>query len=249
MAYFRKVGGCPRLVGFTKSGEARLIPCGLWSCANCARRQARKWARRAYLHIEQRAEECKTFYFYTLTLGSAYRFNVESGFKALPKLWDGTRKDVQRKVGRFEYLAFVEGQPQRGGMPHFHILMNCEPPCERNKKGLITKHALHDYAVKRGFGYETSLSIVSDKLASFYVSKYASKQHPAIPRSFRRIRCCQTWAKLPIDPTRRLIVRAYLEGIADFIDRVNYVSGVPHEKLYNAYAKAVQELVKQKIDG
>jgi hypothetical protein len=242
-----RVGKCPRLVGFTRGGDAKLIPCGMWSCTGCARRLARKWARRAYLHIEAKSETGASFYFYTLTLGSAYRYDVERGFRSLPTLWGALRKDISRKKGNFEYLAFVEGQPERRGMPHFHILMDCEPPAERNKGGKITKHALHNYAVKRGFGYETDLSLVGSKLASFYVCKYASKQHEAIPSGFRRVRCSQTWTKLPIDPFRRLLVRAYLESIADYIDRVNYCSGVPHEELYNRYANAVQDL--QTIKG
>jgi len=113
----------------TKEGAAKPVFCGQWTCKRCAKLLARKWAKRVKMHIElEKAEiqhgEIKLFMFITLTLPGKVR-TPERGFELLPKLWDRLRTIMKRKLGKgWQYVAFVEGQPERSHMPHFHIISN-----------------------------------------------------------------------------------------------------------------------------
>jgi hypothetical protein len=234
---------CPVLVGFTTQGATRLIPCGQWSCRKCAKRLARRWAVRVRKHIENQPKKRNTkYYFVTLTLGSKYR-NAAQGFTAIRRLWDKLRKRFQRAYPDWQYVAFVEGQPKRGGMPHFHIISDRPPLAKRNSKGEITKHNLHNWAVEMGWGHQADLDLLTGTKAASYVAKYATKQHPATPKGFRRVRASRDWTKLPNDPDRRLLVPARGEDIAHFILRVHEATGLPAEQLYSAWAEAQQMLV------
>ena len=236
---------CPVLVGFTTQGATRLIPCGQWSCKKCAPRLARRWAVRVRKHIESRPKNRKTkFYFVTLTLGSRYR-NTSQGFAAIRLLWDKLRKRFQRTYPDWQYVAFVEGQPKRGGMPHFHVITNHPPPAKRNKHGEITRHNLHNWAVEMGWGHQAELDYLTGSKAASYVAKYATKQHPSTPKGFRRVRASNDWTKLPSDPNRRLIVQANGEDIAHFILRVHELTSLPAEQLYDAWAQAQKQLVAE----
>jgi len=242
---------CPVLVGFTSHGATRLIPCGQWSCKKCAKRLARRWAVRVRKHIENRPAKKKTkFYFVTLTLGSKYR-NAEQGFAAIRLLWDRLRKRFQRTYPDWQYVAFVEGQPKRGGMPHFHIITSHAPPAKRNKKGEITRHNLHNWAVEMGWGHQAKLDMLTGSKAASYVAKYATKQHPSTPKGFRRVRASRDWTQLPSDPDRRLLVPARGEDIAHFILRVHEATNLPPEQIYNAWVEAQKMLAleQSKVDN
>jgi len=150
---------CPVLFGFDRNGFAKLIYCGQWSCPDCAKRLSRKWAVRVKLHIqegEKTGEE--KWYMLTLTMGRG-EHNPTDAYKKLRKLWNRLRMAINRSNVdfRWQYAAFVEGQPKRRNMPHFHIIMDTLPPAKRNKRGEITKHALHDWAHKMGWGFEADL--------------------------------------------------------------------------------------------
>lgn len=239
---------CPVLVGFTTQGATRLIPCGQWTCKKCAPRLARRWAVRVRKHIENQPKKRKTkYYFVTLTLGSKYR-NPSQGFAAIRRLWDRLRKRYQRKHSGWQYVAFVEGQPKRGGMPHFHIITNFPPDAKRNKRGEITKHNLHAWAVEMGWGHQADMDLLTGSKAASYVAKYATKQHPATPKGFRRVRASRGWTKLPGDPARRLIVPARGEDIAHFILRVQEITNLPAEQLYDSWVLAQQMLAEEQRD-
>lgn len=238
---------CPVIAAFDQTGKPVLVACGLWTCPTCSRRLARKWARRVRLHIE--SSEYAGWVFITLTFGSDYRTPTQA-FKALPRLWNSLQKEMKRKYPGWEYMAFVEGQAKsRGGMPHFHIISNRYPPSELGKRGQHTKHGLHNWAVKRGFGHQATADPVEGSEAAAYVSKYASKGDPAMPKKFRRVRAARTWTKTERDPNRRLLVPAKGESLIDFLMRVNERSDVGLDDLYRRWAEANEALKRANNEG
>jgi len=197
------------------------------------------------LHMNAQEQGRETeYWFITLTLGSKYR-NVSKAFKALPKLWNRLRMSMSRSYGKWQYLAFVEGQPERGGMPHFHILSSVPPNAKPNEHGNVTKHILHDWAHRKGWGFMIEVSTVKSGKAAHYVAKYSTKQHPATPKGFRRVRVSQSWTPLPRDANRKLIVPAKGEDIAHFMARLADISGLPPETLYKSWTKALQTLYNE----
>jgi len=232
---------CPVIAAFTRNGKAVLIRCGLWTCPHCSRMNARRWAKRVRLQLEQEIGE---WWFITLTFGSAYRV-PKTAFKALPKLWDALRKEMRRAYPNWEFMAFVEGQGKtRGGMPHFHIVSNKHIPSKKGLRGQWTQKGVHDWAVKRGFGFEASCELVDSQEAGAYVAKYASKGDPAMPKKFRRVRASRGWAKPEKDPNKRLIVPSKGETLIHFLMRVQDISDVDLETLYSSWREANDELVR-----
>lgn len=230
---------CPVIAAFKPTGETVLIPCGQWTCPKCSRMLARKWARRTRLHMEARPG---LWWHIVLTFGSDYR-KPETAFRALPRLWDSLRKELKREYPGWQFMAFVEGQAKtRGGMPHFHIVSNQHPPSKKGKQGQWTERGMHDWSVKRGFGFQVWCELVDGPKAAYYVSKYASKGDPAMPKGFRRVRASQGWTKDPVDPLRKLIVPAKGETLIDFLIRVNTSTGLDMETLYQHWHAAQEEL-------
>jgi hypothetical protein len=162
-------------------------------------------------------------YFWTLTLGAAYRVPRDA-FEALPSLWDRLRKSIQRSTGKWTYCAFVEGQAQRNGMPHFHIVGHTKSPIR-----------LKDLAAHNGFGYQAKEILIESKQAGLYVAKYASKGDKSIPRGFRRVRASQDWEKLPYKPKETYIVQAKDEGLTHYLIRVSEATDTPLDSVVDAY--------------
>jgi len=238
---------CPVIAAFRPTGEAVLIPCGKWTCPRCSRLLARKWAKRVRLHLE--ANEQETWWFVTLTFGSDYRTPAKA-FANLKRLWDGLRKEMQRKYPGWQFMAFVEGQVKtRGGMPHFHIVSNRHPPTKRGKDGKYTKKGVHDYAVRRGFGHQAEAKPIDGQGAAWYVAKYASKGDPAMPKKFRRVRASRRWTKIPKDPEKRLIVPARGESLINFLLRASELTGREIDDLYSIWAEAQAALRRANDDG
>lgn len=211
------------------------------------KRLAGKWAKRAELgRVPAPTDPNPEFWFLTLTLPSVYA-DAEQGFKALPVLWDTTRKSYQRFYETWMYMAFVEGQPNRGNMPHFHVLSDVVPPIKPGKKGYVTKHGLHDWAVALGWGFMADLQIVSNSGGAAYVAKYASKQAPNAPKGFRRVRCSQSWPKLPDLGGNAWLVPSKNEEIDQFIIRVSETVNIDPDTLYPRWAAAqleIKELIR-----
>lgn len=218
---------CPALVAFNSRGIVVGVKCGLWSCPTCRQHNSRMWAWRARLQIEN--DNKTTYYFWTFTLGSAYK-TAKAGFRAIPKLWDNIRRAVQKREKGWIYLAFVEGQGRRGNMPHFHVLSNKPAP-----------YRIKDFAVHNGFGYQAKEKPVESIEAAGYVSKYVSKGMPDAPRNFRRCRPSQKWAKLPPYEGDPLLVKSRKESLTDYLLRVNQASGVDIDELYNRWRTATDE--------
>lgn len=212
---------CPQFYAFNTDAHLIAVRCGSWYCPHCMKINARHWAWRVNLHITAKHVPA---YFWTLTLGRKYK-TAADGFAALPGLWDRFRKYIQRlSPGRWEYVAFVEGQPQRGHMPHFHIISLKKEP-----------KRLKDLAVWAGFGYQAKSERITGGKAAAYVAKYASKQSPLTPRGFRRVRASRGWAKLPAKDGEPLIVRAGKESLQDYLERVASETNIPLEDVVSAW--------------
>lgn len=207
---------CPAFYAFDNEGNLHAIQCGQWSCNNCAKHLARMWAWRCRLQVASASEP---YQFWTLTLRSKYR-TAAAGYAALPGLWDGMRKRLQRAHDNWSYCAFVEGQPQRGHMPHFHVISSVASP-----------YRIKDFAHDCGFGHQATESVVTSSQAANYCAKYASKTNPATPKNFRRVRASRDWHKLPEMEGDPYLVRASDELLSDYLLRVHWISGVPMDDL------------------
>lgn len=224
---------CPAFYAFNGKGVCTPVPCGQWSCPHCAKHLARLWAWRAKLQVNQ--SEKGRYWFWTLTMRGKYH-SAQSAFKVLPRLWDTFRKAVQRQLKKkgtpqWSYLAFVEGQPKRDYMPHFHILSSAKSP-----------KRLKDMAMEAGFGFEAYEKPVDGAKAMSYVAKYASKQGQATPKRFRRVRATRDWAKLPPFDGDPLFVKARNEPLTDYLLRVNSATGVDMDTLLDRWSLAQMRL-------
>lgn len=159
----------------------------------------------------------------------------EYAYKRLPILWKRVRMFMQRWVKqhdssrKFEYLAFVEGQPRRSQMPHFHIIASHKCPVR-----------IKDFAVKRGFGYQAKETEIDGNGAADYVTKYVTKGDAGMPRGFRRCRPSQGWAKLPVSLAHKLIVPVKGEKLYMFLVRVSDETGLPISAVYSKWSRVNQ---------
>ncbi len=240
---------CPVAGAFDKDGKTHLVYCGKWSCPRCRVRNANKWARRAKKAVtEFSGEDGGELWFLTLTLGSGVR-TPSIGYSLLPSLWDTTRKQYQRYYGNFSYLAFVEGQPHRSYMPHFHILTDREPPTRRGRSGHVTKRTLHDWAHSIGWGYQAELLIVNSEEAFAYVAKYASKGSSGMPRNFRRVRPSKDWPKDDDPKGGSWIVPSRKEDVPHFLVRAADFTGLAIEDCYEAYTALMIDIKINQLDA
>lgn len=247
---FRRERQCPVTLGFTLQGKCKVIYCGQWSCSRCSKLLARRWARRVLLHLRKTtADDGMQWYMLTVTLGSA-ELDVSRAYQKLKKLWNRLRMSITRQVKiKWQYCAFVEGQPHRQSMPHLHVILNLIPPDCYGKKGKVTQHAVHNFAHALGWGFEANFQAVTDDRASFYVAKYVSKGSRAIPRGFRRVRVSRQWATVPRDPLKKLIVRAYGETLDCYLLRVENLTNTDIQDLLAEYNTAIYDLGAQQINA
>jgi hypothetical protein len=231
---------CPMAVAFSSEGQAKLLYCGKWSCKICAKRNSRIWSIHAYYGITAMADKSARVHFWTLTMGSQYARPAEA-YKAFPRLWDATRKAIQRYHKEFTFIAFVEGQPKRSYMPHFHVLTFQSIP-----SGYSTRNDplewIKDFGAHMGFGWSNKDEMVTSLRAAGYVTKYASKGCPEIPKGFRRVRCSRNWVKSPDKAYDPYYVRSVGERIEDYLQRVEAGTGVPIDTIAQSYQKATLNL-------
>jgi len=237
--------GCPVSICFKQNGNTCILRCGQWNCPHCARMLSKKWAKRAYLQITQAGDNLTldpnspdgSYWFMTFTL-QGRRLSIARAYELLPTLWERLRKRQQYHNANWCYLAFVEGQPNRAHMPHFHVLSSSPPAAKRNKAGIVTKHAMHDFAHSMGFGFQADHQIVTSLKAAFYVTKYMSKQSAKTPHGFRRVRHSEDWAKLPPAEHDKYIVMARGEGLGSYLARVSDETGLTEADAYMRFLEA-----------
>lgn len=219
-----KAPKCPHLIVFSVTGKAVPLRCGSWYCPVCSKQNARNWATRSAIEFETGSV------FVTLTQPETV-MSAEFAYGILPKQWDKYRRSIEyewKYIEPVRYIAFVEGQPRRNDMPHFHVLSNAYPlPSGRQ----APKTALSKCAVLCGFGFEVEITYAASKLAAWYVSKYASKANTNIPKGFRRVRASQGFAELPLHPHEDVILPAPSEKLTDYLIRVSEVTDVAIDTL------------------
>ncbi len=168
---------------FTIDGFVMRAYCNQWACPVCRKRLAHHWALNIlYGSLLMRPNP---LYFITLTM-PGWMSDPAIGYKELPKCWDNFRKTMQRSAYCYSYAAFAEEQHENRDMVHLHIITRANLPSR-----------LNDLAVRCGFGPQARNLIVSGHGASYYVSKYATKNLPHAPHGFRRVRISQDWPRLP----------------------------------------------------
>lgn len=212
------------------------------------------WAWRARIEVEGLKHGIR-YYFITLTLPPSFK-TASSGYAELPRIFNRIRMWVARAIApdKWSYIAFVEGQPERVGMPHFHILSNVSIASEATGKNAHGKRKRYgrryairvkDWAVARGLGFEAEESLIDGPRANSYVSKYASKGDGRMPKGFRRVRASQSWAKLPPHVGGELIVRAWAEKTHEYLLRVEHITNIDLDTLYERYSLEVDRLSKK----
>lgn len=226
---------CPVMKAFTSKGKVVYVYCGQWSCQRCAKMLAKSWGWRVRIHVELRGKQA---YFWTFTLPSKYR-SASTGFAALPALFARLREIMRNQPERWEYCAFVEGQPKRGYMPHFHIISLTRSP-----------RRIKDLATKVGFGYMATETAVTSGKAGQYCAKYASKQSPVTPKGFRRVRTSQGWSKLPVGTMLdEYIVKSRTEHMWEYLLRVHDITGVAPELLLDRWELGPFEPTQGEIEN
>lgn len=159
--------------------------------------------------------------------------SVPRAYELLPKQWDAFRKIMQRQYPRdFIYIAFVEGQAGRGGMPHFHVIANHSPIKTPRQKAIT---ALRYVARRCGFGYQCWIDEVTDEGAAWYVAKYCSKGDPAMPKGFRRVRTSRSFAELIPQIRDPVILPKSNEKLADYFMRVSDETGLSVDDILERY--------------
>lgn len=228
-----KFGECPVTHGFTKRGMIQPVYCGQWKCEKCRKRLSRDWANRARKQVNNDPEN--VYFFWTLTMhrkisSKAFAYGI------LPQLWDTLRKHIQRTIldsgnpHKWQYLAFVEGQPKRNHMPHFHIVSSVPFPGR-----------IKDFAATHGWGYQAKETAIDGNGVAEYVSKYVSKGDADMPKGFRRCRPSRGWAKLARPQSNGLLTPKKGERDWEFWVRVSDETGKSIEVIRSAWVRATRE--------
>lgn len=181
-----------------------------------------RWAERIKFGIE--LAKPYDAYMWTLTLPGFVK-SARLGFHLLPNLWDRFRREIHEYYRAWDYAAFVECHPQRGLIPHFHIIsLKCAP------------YRLKDIAVHSGFGFEARQRQITSKGAAGYVTKYCSKQGYAMPRGFRRVRVSRGWPKLPPpDYPYHVYMLNPKESVKAYVRRVALLTGEDYNLLMSSW--------------
>lgn len=163
--------------------------CKLWSCPTCSVINRQKLAMEAYHATEKLIDSGEQLYFLTLT--SHRKLDAKQTLWVWPKGWKKLQARVRYYAGGFTYLAIPE--QHRNGRLHMHLIETA---------GLGTRF-WKDAGAACGLGYKNEEEqLRSPAFASFYVTKYISKQMDMLdwPKGFRRIRKSRDWPKAEIHP-------------------------------------------------
>lgn len=213
---------------FNQEGEIELLPCKSWGCPHCGMVNAYHWAQRVHYGIA--LWRPAPAFFWTLTL-PAWVKDSKTGYALLPRRFDSLRKSLQRKLGSWYYVAFVEEHPHRAFIPHIHLISLQKSPTR-----------LKDIAHHAGFGYMAMELEISGPKAAWYVSKYTTKQGFEMPRAFRRVRACQAWPALPTPLYETTVYPLQIgETIEAYIGRISRLVGVDATLCELRYRQAQME--------
>lgn len=233
------------MVAFTKAGTPKLLYCGKWSCRICRKQNAMEWADDARHCLRKAPMKWGKPKFWTFTLPSRIT-SVAQGYAEIKRLWDNMRQELKRDQGKFPYLAFVEGQPKRGGMPHFHVIIYAHVPLRYQRRREAEKN-IKDFAVHIGFGHQAKEEKITSGKAANYVTKYVSKSTPGMPKYFRRVRASQDWIRKPKPAKQQWVVRARGEQVSDYLLRVEEVSGRSVDEIQADYSTMTERMNYERL--
>lgn len=166
--------------------------CHLWSCADCAEINKKRWTAIVAHGIEVYQDQGVTDWrFVTITSHEKLKTFNQTLYvwrEAWPKL--STR--MRREFKGLKYVFLPE--KHISGRLHMHALAS----------GGMSTRWLKDNARECGFGYKNeSDEPLSIALSAFYCLKYITKsltERSYWPKSLHRVRTSQKWPKTPIEP-------------------------------------------------
>ena len=187
--------GAYSLAGF-EGGDAGIYPlrCKRWQCPKCGLDKVRQTMAR----IDAGSRQGHVRFF---TLTSPGDEDAATSWEELPGRWKRFRQRLERRFGKFEYLAVSE--EQKRGHAHLHVLY---------RGTYIPQRVLKAMAAASGFGYIADIRDSNRNLAR-YMTKYLTKELQAgrrrndgtvsqpLPRYFRRVRMSRNWCP-PYVPQR-----------------------------------------------
>lgn len=239
-------GLCIATMGVTPEGVVFPVRCKKWRCPVCAPINALRWAIRLAHGTNGLIASGIIPRFLTITQpGSvrtrefAYRIlhNQWGKFQNRWRRWTDEQRvekwavietdeyvalDVQSSCIPLSYAAFVEGQPERHLMPHFHIIAAHTPHVE----------TVREWAVKSGLGYEVDSEYLRKGPAvAWYASKYPIKSTAIgdMPEHFHRVRLSEDWPPLVFRSDVRessAVVKLPRESYRVWADRAAWVLGI-----------------------
>jgi len=166
------------------------LRCGMWSCEFCAAKNQAIW--RAFLR-EKLPQVSRNWYLVTLTAAS-YTRSEQSSYKNLQAGIDKLMKRARRVWKNIEYVRAFEKHPTSEAL-HAHFIMSglstcvsvltrktgvrvCRPVFDRkSRRGYWTVQTWWKIAAFQcGMGYQVDVKNVGVDRASWYVTKYLTKE-------------------------------------------------------------------------
>lgn len=143
--------------GSTITVKGVKIPCGSWSCPECAKRKSIILGNRVKNGFEN-----KRVRFATLTARKG--LSLVGKLKSLKEAWNRLRLALRRHYGLETFFWVLEFGHERA-RPHLHVLLDCYVP----------QRALSKLAARAGFGSVVDIRQVKDGGGFGYVFKYLGK--------------------------------------------------------------------------
>lgn len=179
------------LIGWDDISKRALVTwahCDSWSCDECRKRMAERWALRASMGASEIMARGEVLDFVTITSHEKLP-DFASTEKIWRSAWEALYHALKRQKVNLQYMIVPE--KHQSGRMHVHALWNAG----------VSQRWLKNNARKRGLGYQCKvIHITSGGCAQKYVVKYVGKDLGAdVPAHFRRVRVSQGWADIP-DP-------------------------------------------------
>lgn len=184
------------LIGWDDGSRRGLVTrgnCDSWSCEDCSKRMAERWALRAEMGAREIHRRGEPLDFVTITSHEKLS-NFDATERVWTLAWSTLYAALKRQKQELMYMLIPERHAD--GRMHVHALWNAG----------VSKRWLKDNARKRGLGYQAEIKHVShDGSATKYVTKYVGKSlGDDVPKRFRRVRVSQNWVDIP-KPDNQLV--------------------------------------------
>jgi len=188
------------LLTTVNDGERWLVRarCKQWTCAYCARVNAKVWQARIIKHVNNHDLQWSWF---TLTAHSKKQ-TPETSLKNLRSAWEALVKRIKRKFKQVEKVHYVRVyERHKSGAYHLHCIISVhfdDIRIRTSKKGKKTSYSawLAKAAKDLKIGYYTHAANFDGHHAGYiagYVAKYMTKQTPEDSRRVRMIQASQGW--------------------------------------------------------